>query len=501
MENNLHNDGLDDFLRKSFEQYDDSPSDGLWDKIEADLTDEPKVVPIRTTYRWWATAAAALFLALVVGQHIYFQKEKTELIDRINAQAKKIETLEKELINKETTEIKIAKNNGSENIFNDNKEPINSETNSFSENSKKNKPNNNYSKENKSSTVHLISEQPNFIENKNNNTDINKIEKNNLIENNNEVETIAKIGNNDLIENNNEVEIIAGQQKLIAPNSLDLIGLKNIDSFTPNLSLPTTPIIPAVNSGKFSIGIHHSHLSTREKMARVIQRPLIGPNRIFNNTSAMTGTTQVTGIGATYKTKNNWLLESGLNYRKTNLSTSHHAQLRFMDRRPDTNNQQHDFVYALNTSAGIVDIEVRADQTDPTETINEFENITINIKADQAIEYVSIPLLIGKQLGYGRFNTTIKSGFLFNFLTSQSLDISGSISNSKLRSSRTVYSRRNGIGLKILQTDFMAMVGLNYNLNKNGVHIFHPPWLCQWAIAIMTHILNRQVFLAGSILG
>lgn len=456
MENNLHNDGLDDFLRKSFEQYDDSPSDGLWDKIEADLADEPKVIPIRTTRRWWATAAAAMFLALVVGQHIYFQKEKSELIDRIDAQAGKIEILEKELINKEKeiTEISIAKNNDSKIIFNENKKPLNTQTNNLSENNKNNKADNNYLKENKSEITNLIPEKPIFIENKNNNINITKTEENNLIENNNEVEAIAEL------------------QKLVTPNPLDLIDLKNIGSFTPSLSLPTTPIIPIANSGRFSIGIHHSYLSTREKMARVIQRPLVGPNRIFSNTSAMTGTTQLTGIGATYKSKNNWLLESGLNYRKTNLSTSHHAQLRFMDRRPDTNNQQHDFVYALNTSAGIVDIEVRADQTDPTETINEFENITINIKADQAIEYVSIPFLIGKQLGYGRLNTTIKSGLLFNFLTSQSFDVSGSISNSKLRSSRTVYSRRNGIGLKNTTTDFMAMIGLNYDLNKKcSAHI------------------------------
>lgn len=449
MENNLHNDGLDDFLRKSFEQYDDSPSDGLWDKIEADLADEPKVVPIRTTRRWWATAAAAMFLALVVGQFIYFQKEKAELIDQIKIQADKIEFLEKELAKISTTE-----NKNLENIFNKNKEPINTETNSLSITNNKNKSNNNYSKENISNTTNLISEQPIIIENKNKNTSIDKIE------------------NDNLIKNNDEVEIIAEQQKLTTPNSLDLIDLKNIGSFAPNLSLPTTSITPVVNSGNFSIGIHHSYLSTREKMARVIQRPLVGPNRIFNNTSAMTGTTQLTGISATYKTKNNWLLESGLNYRKTNLSTSHHAQLRFMDRRPDTNNQEHDFVYALNTSAGIVDIEVRADQTDPNETINEFENITINIKADQAISYLSVPILVGKQLGYGRLNTTIKSGFLFNFLTSQSFDVSGSISSSKLRSSRTVYSRRNGIGLKNTTTDFMAMIGLNYDLNKKwSAHI------------------------------
>ena len=451
MEKNLHNDNLDDFLRKSFDQYDDSPSDGLWDKIDADLAGKPQIRPIGSQQRWWAWAAAAVLLSLVIVQYIYFQKEKAGMAEIINMQNNKIEALEKQLKERE--------NNISENSnLKINETPINlnkkqtiltpeikeqKRTADLIENST---PNNIYSKEKKKSYKSTILSEDHDLTDKN----ISKIESNNIANNINPIEAIADQQNN-----------------TITLNLLDLIDLENVEPPVPDLSLPAMAFIdPVSNFGNFSIGIHHAYLSTREKMARVIQRPMGGSSPVFNNTKAMTGTTKMTGITAVYQTKNHWLFESGVNCRGTTMSTSHHAQLRFMDRQPNGTDHQYDFEYALNTSAGVVDIEVRADQTDPTQTINEFEKINIEIIAEQVIDYVSVPFLIGRQIGNGRMNATIKSGVLFNFLTRQSFGVSGSILNNNLRNSRAMFSRRNGIGLKNTTTDLIAAIGLNYELNR-----------------------------------
>ena len=463
MEKNIHNDGLEDFLRKSFEQYDDSPSDGLWDKIEADLSSAPKVAPIGSAKKYWMAAAAAVLIALMAGQYIYFQKEKAELVKLINIQGDKIEALEKELLKKEkeitdTYESKII---NPENLFNKNSF---AETINPLENKQKDIAIHNYSINKKNNiTTQSTKKQSENTENKNS-----------LLNTNSKENTDKKPDTQLLTEN--LVEDQAYFEKQIVANSnipglIDLINLKRIEHPNPNLSVPTTIIDPVSKKGRFSIGIHHSYLSTNEKMARAIRRPLGGPDRVFYNTKAMTGTTQLTGLSTVYQTKTNWLFETGINYRKTELSATHSSQLRFMDRLPN-NNQQPTFEYALNTSVGVVDIEMRADQTDPNQTINEFENIRIEIEAKQEIDYVSIPFMVGKEIGNGKLSTSVKSGLLINFLTHQSLGVSGNIINDNLQNTRTYFTRRNGIGLKNTTTDFIAVFGFNYELNKRcSIHL------------------------------
>ncbi len=463
MEKNIHNDGLEGFLRKSFEQYDDSPSDGLWDKIEADLADQPKVMPIKSRHHWWM--AAALLLALVVaGQFFYFQNEKAELVEIINAQSDKINSLEKELKEqkKENEETSIAKNNSKEIVQNKINESIADNLNNRNKNTQTSISNNKNVKEEKHNIATLNTEQST-----NENETVILDATTNTISFENKNQNIIEAKNQDLLQNKNNDLLITEEQTTSTLNTLDLIDLKNIEQPVPNLSLPTTTIIPVSKKGSFSIGAHHTYLSTKEKMARVIRRPTAGPARIFNNTKAMKGSTQLTGISAIYQTRKNWQFESGINYQRTDLSTSHQATLRFMDRRPNsTADQQVDFVYALNTSAGVVDIEVRANQTDPAQTIDEFANVIVEIEAKQKVDYVSIPLLVSKQIGYGKLSATVKSGVLLNFLTDNSFDLSGKIISSSLQLRKTNFSRRIGIGLKNTTTDFMAAAGLNYALNK-----------------------------------
>jgi cytoskeletal protein RodZ len=67
MEKNIHNDPMDDFVKKSFEEYAENPSENMWDRIEVDLLPTENHKPL--WYAWrnyrWQLAAAAVILLLV----------------------------------------------------------------------------------------------------------------------------------------------------------------------------------------------------------------------------------------------------------------------------------------------------------------------------------------------------------------------------------------------------------------------------------------------------
>jgi hypothetical protein len=80
MEKNIHDKNLDDFVQKSFEQYEEEPSDFMWDRIDAALPDAPvQRVPALwfRQYRWQLAAAIAILLLvsrLVCVQFYYEEK-------------------------------------------------------------------------------------------------------------------------------------------------------------------------------------------------------------------------------------------------------------------------------------------------------------------------------------------------------------------------------------------------------------------------------------------
>ncbi len=79
--NTPERDNLDEFLRRSLEEYEDSPPDSLWSRIEteANPVSAPTPVPARRLsaryYRWVAGIAASLLVGVIVAQHCYYQAQ------------------------------------------------------------------------------------------------------------------------------------------------------------------------------------------------------------------------------------------------------------------------------------------------------------------------------------------------------------------------------------------------------------------------------------------
>ncbi|HMX38877.1 MAG TPA: hypothetical protein PKD78_01075 [Saprospiraceae bacterium] len=89
MEDHLHEDKLDDYVRKSFEAYEEDPAPDMWGRIEGDM---PPAAPLRARrfslwpYRWQA-AAAALILVLtstLLCEHLYFTERIKTLSEQLS---------------------------------------------------------------------------------------------------------------------------------------------------------------------------------------------------------------------------------------------------------------------------------------------------------------------------------------------------------------------------------------------------------------------------------
>ncbi len=457
MEDKLHNDGLEDFLRKSFEQYDDSPSDGLWDKIESDLAGQP-VRPLATVRRWWIVAAAVL-LALVVCQHFYYNNEMAQLSKKVEQNEAELRRLEQQ---KAAPQIPVEE-----------VQPpgeINTDLNPTATNPP------NFAGRTQPQGPQRMAGEKVFENNQNDeakvgfDTEIPPIDK---LEN---TPFFIETQRGGLVGVNGNSEIIQNSQLPSTPDFIDVLDLKELNSMAAGQQLPTMPpafeqIIPAKPKGKFSIGVHHIEMNTRERISTLIQRPMpMNGRRIFDGRKTNQGHTRITGLVANYDTGGNWFVESGINLRAAEFTNLHRPALKFKDRvipNGTPPGSQHEFDYSLNTTAGLVDIEVRAEQTDAGVVISEDDDIRMEISTKQTVEYVSLPFLVGHRFGHGRLRFELKAGFMANFLTKNDFKITKvSFLDTRFRGSNTVRPRGHGPNLKSTTFDLMAAAGLEYKIGN-----------------------------------
>lgn len=83
MNKDIHDDHLDDYVRKSFDDYEEDPQDNMWNRIEQVL--EQPEQPRRPLFFWinrWNIAASFVIFSLLAGlaySHFYYQGKIQEL--------------------------------------------------------------------------------------------------------------------------------------------------------------------------------------------------------------------------------------------------------------------------------------------------------------------------------------------------------------------------------------------------------------------------------------
>lgn len=124
------------------------------------------------------------------------------------------------------------------------------------------------------------------------------------------------------------------------------------------------------------------------------------------------------GLGS----KNNWTIYSGLNFTNLSQASVHRFGLRFRstDAVQTTDGVETSYQVKLETSYGDAEADLRVSSET---TIPEFERFKVRVNAQTHLQYLGIPILLERRFGKGKFQFSVKGGFINNFLVKNDLAI------------------------------------------------------------------------------
>ncbi|MEL7120255.1 MAG: hypothetical protein AAFO07_12465 [Bacteroidota bacterium] len=395
MEENLHNDDLEKFLNNELGGYEEAPPESVWMGVSAAV---PKVVSMPVwTYKklfWIASAAAILFLGFTIYQNIYFQKELSQLNDRIasfenNASNvpffNEIETapIEEESIVKkdapivvelqESSLINQAKRKSSarsQNIF-DAKNPV---------------------AENLSQKDEVVADQNKDFSQAVEDIPLETNPKTNRNEAFALLEPIAQSKPISLAFNYDDIVIevpVAQEEKIITPQRKDKKWFVEAE-----------------------MGLFNTMLSSTLNFNFFEPNPI---KKEFPVINAMAHT-YAYGINVGYEITPKLSVISGLTFFQTEANEDHRVRFKRKDRMNLPNrpfrDYEYDYNYSINSGYSSGDVQISAIQVDTTTIFSDEDEFDINLSTKSVVNRVSVPIQIEYHLGGNRLRANIRAGLI-----------------------------------------------------------------------------------------
>jgi opacity protein-like surface antigen len=503
MEEKLPNDKLEDFLKKSFEGYTESPSGDLWDKIEAGMGAAPAPKPLISRV-WWIVAAAAVVLGIFVGQHFYFQNKLENLTRELEKNTVELQQLESKNQDGENTQTLLPETEPTPDqgsapqaeatpdatpvppVF-DQKTPAATALPGSDDRiiSKK--------QQQKTSELAFYHENNEVVEPREPKTNAPSIS---------QMETVVS-------EIPNPVSNPVSTGRPATPSLLEVLmsGVEPQHAKAPKPNF-YQPLIDPVRSETVSVGVRAMPMTARERISKV--RPDIfhhrpgGPDKFFNNQQEVTGQAFTAGASLEYKPGGSLSLVSGIDYRRTEIASSHRSEFKFKERRMPgghhggQDNHRHDFDYNLNTSSGLVELEVRVEATDTTRSIPDNEVLAFQVNTNKVTTHLSIPLALKYSIGKGRLHGYLKGGVAVNFLLNESFSISQIRSlNNHFRVSPVRPMKGDPQNLKTVSLSYLAAAGLEYDLTRSLSLSLEPTFMGSLSSQHSANFIRSSSYLAG----
>lgn len=455
MEKNIHEEGMEEFLKKSFAQYSENPPDDLWDRIETNLQ-QPTGTRVRWYWRQTLAVAASLLLGVVTFQYFYYSRELDRLQKGIEKTTAQLEEFEKQFNHTVQTDRQPDKNRVAETPGAKNhRTPVLEMESAGNSRAANSKPNENSLQKpsgiQKTDPLPASKSRPPAEKKMD---DFQPLEPNAL---------------SPVLAQTNQPEI---EGQAILRTGAPVPILQPLPGLTPGMlgydraPAPRVNLSPGEKKRSWSVGIETFLMTANLRIKPTFNFPHTGSGKTFEDAADLTGETYIAGLSAGADLGKNWRLESGLNYRKTSYTSTHKPDLRFKDRNQH-GGQDHDFSYNLNTAAGLTEIEFRAAQSDASELIDENETVGIEVKTRQEFQYVSMPLMLGYQVGRKRLHFEIKGGLAFNYLLDRSLEISDvRFLNAKFRDPQRKPMAKCNPPAETLSVDYVFGAGVEYDLNE-----------------------------------
>ncbi len=466
MKQNLPNDELEKFLKGAFEDYTESPPDGVWDKIAGDLSSTSAVVTTGKTIlmkKWWVAAAAAVFGGVVLCQHLYFQNKLNTVSEAL--ENKEIEYQE---VVAELEEIKqIEESNPgtpfqTENLAGDIGKSVLEEENSIQKSKL-------YEENSTLSTNEINPENEN-------------IETPGLNEKPDEVLTQNPIKPfNQANKHSQDIDI---PEPTFYLKRMPELRVENAVSMTPKpiifkLEGISESAIEPIKRGNWYAGVNSLFSKSREKILGIDDLPGPGPpplpgkqRKCFNDDLQSKGQQHLTGITVGYQSTKSWGFQTGIMVKRTSFSSDHKAKFRFEDRDHEFDHNhpdyEHNFEYSLNTSFGLVDMDLRVEQKNHNDNIKQNEKLDFNLETEQVIEYWTVPVLLTYRVGRGKIGLKLKAGLFANILKSKEFNFTDiEVENNKFKLHPVLRPVGHQRGLKSLSFDYLASLGVDVFISRN----------------------------------
>jgi len=395
MEEHTPKDNLDDFIRRSFERYEEDPSPGFWDNLSDKLPNQ-SATGMALIHRFgWQIAAAAVILILsstLIAGYLHFTNKVNTLIAG-------------------QTELK-------EQLLHNN--PVVSD------------------QPNTPSLSH--SNTPSPIQFHQNNTSYVKVDQREGLPPTLLIENQA----NAIAANSVNVEIKPDIKPQVENAVAQLAYLPKWNILSSQFQQGTivakvlSPIQP-VNKPGWYTGVHTTVSIMSEKQKKQDHADNDnhhGPRRVVSSQSKLNQIVADYWVKAGKQIAPHFTFETGLGYQQFDRLAEHQPELKIRDGErvhdhggpggpSHGGHDEYDFNYTLNSYAGSMDINLRMAQVDTNAMYSDNQPLELKLTTKERVKTLRIPLLLAAHTGKGKFKFALKGGFIANVFLQNELEVTG----------------------------------------------------------------------------
>ena len=463
-------DQLEKFLKDSLESYAEHPPESVWDDISIHLPENSTSSGFYQKLSWWTSGVAALFLILLVYQQFHFGSQIKKLEAKIEGQASKIEA---------DTDLSLNQNESSlhPNI------PINkgaiegeADLGLFDEKNIRHSNESNFSTfENFKQQGQASANPPSSTRNQPTVNSLN-LQKDNIISNSKRSQNLSPIKKE--VPDSSHRSITKPIASTLNVETFDLLNKTQLELELPTRNLIFEPAIrPTIKPLKerklaleaFFMPGKLSNSLTINLPADIPYKPRELSRRQVNASNSVS-----LGLNLAYKIGARWSIYSGLNFQKTQKEESHQLLFKRKERMGHTpgrtgtsRDYQYDYNYALNTSSGQVNMQLKMVQTNTDVIPGDEQSFELVVNTEEKSSSWSLPLFLEYKLGNGRIKPFIRGGFLAHFHLKNDFQVKQVSSADKLLKQRSMAVSKGLLKYQAnTRLDYFLGMGLAYDLNE-----------------------------------
>ncbi len=460
MDENLHKDKLESFFQKSLRDQEeglspdgwDMPGEEVWAGIDQEL-DASAVVVGGISWRNVAMAAALLIGILLIGFQAY---TNYQLRQELAAQTEQIKTLKEEiqvLKSEKELETYYKPQQGLE------EENITTQT---AENNLHQPP---VEKPTTIAQINLPGAEAQLI---------NPEEESPIAGNatQNDVQALASDAELDKTLQKEEASVSSTNNTAVYFSNTEQVGIAKLHSNPVPLSLPRDKPKAALKAPSLDIdkaptrlhffaGVYVApNLSGNSVMQRRPEAILFRKNESYQWSAER-------GVKLGVELSSRWRLYSGVSLYNVRLRSQQLFRLEYNPETETRIDDEYESVYALSvpSSYGASDVEVEV-RRPANQAIQAGQRLLVDVRTQQELKFVSVPLVVGYQLRNGRVSFGLKAGLALNILNTKTFSSTAQARLAFLRLNRVRVERAYN-ATQSLTMDYLLGATLAYQLSPN----------------------------------